>query len=135
MPGMAMTAAVKDELARLPVTKPCCRKAEVSAILRFAGGLHLVAGKIVIEVELDTGAAARRLRKDITEVFGHTSELAVMQAGGLRKGNRYVVRVHADGERLARQTGIVDASGRPVRGLPPAMPRPRGVARSWRTVP
>ena len=118
---MAMTAAVKDELARLPVTKPCCRKAEVSAILRFAGGLHLVAGKIVIEVELDTGAAARRLRKDITEVFGHTSELAVMQAGGLRKGNRYVIRVLADGERLARQTGLVDASGRPVRGLPPAL--------------
>lgn len=118
---MAMTAAVKDELARLVVTKPCCRKAEVSAVLRFAGGLHIVAGKIVVEVELDTGAAARRLRKDITEVFGHDSELAVMQAGGLRKGNRYVLRVHADGERLARQTGLVDASGRPVRGLPPAL--------------
>ncbi len=39
---MAMTAAVKDEVSRLPVTRTCCRKAEVSAILRFAGGLHLV---------------------------------------------------------------------------------------------
>ena len=29
-PPMAMTAAVKDELSRLTVTKPCCRKAEVS---------------------------------------------------------------------------------------------------------
>ena len=119
MPGMAMTAAVKDELSRLQISKPCCRKAEVSALLRFAGGLHLVGGHIVVEAELDTGAAARRLRKDIHDVFGHQSELSVMHAGGLRKGNRYVVRVHQDGEQLARQAGLIDASGRPVRGLPP----------------
>jgi hypothetical protein len=114
-----MTAAVKDELSRLTVTRPCCRKAEVSATLRFAGGLHIVAGRIVIEAELDTGAAARRLRRDIAEVFGHTSDLAVVAPGGLRKGNRYVVRVVKDGEALARQTGLIDGRGRPVRGLPP----------------
>jgi DNA-binding protein WhiA len=116
---MAMTAQVKDELARLSVTKPCCRKAEVSALLRFAGGLHLVSGHIVLEAELDTGAAARRLRKDIAEVYGHSSDLGVLAAGGLRKGTRYVVRVVRDGDALARQTGLVDGRGRPVRGLPP----------------
>jgi len=116
---MAMTAQVKDELARLTVTKPCCRKAEVSALLRFAGALHLVSGHIVLEAELDTGAAARRLRKDISEVYGHSSELAVLAAGGLRKGTRYVVRIVKDGDALARQTGLVDGRGRPVRGLPP----------------
>ena len=36
---MAMTASVKDELSRFEVTKPCCRKAEVAAMLRVAGGL------------------------------------------------------------------------------------------------
>src|SRR3954467_7391083 len=116
---MAMTAAVKDELARLNVTKPCCRKAEVTALLRLPGGLHIVAGRLVIEAELDAGATARRLRKDIQEVFGHTSDLSVLAPGGLRKGNRYVVRVVKDGEALARQTGLVDGRGRPVRGLPP----------------
>src|SRR5829696_6233439 len=116
---MAMTAAVKDELAHLEVTKPCCRKAEVSAMLRFAGGLHIVAGRIVVEAEVDNGATARRLRKDIAEVFGHPSEVAVVAPGGLRKGSRYVVRVAKDGEALARQTGLLDGRGRPVRGLPP----------------
>ena len=116
---MAMTAAVKDELTRLSVTKPCCRKAEVSALLRFAGGLHLVAGKILVEVELDAAQSARRLRKDISDVYGHESDLAVLSSSGLRKGSRYVVRVVKDGEALARQTGLVDANGRPVRGLPP----------------
>jgi DNA-binding protein WhiA len=57
---MAMTAQVKSELATIKVTKPCDRKSEVAATLRFAGGLHIVSGRIVIEAELDTGAAARR---------------------------------------------------------------------------
>src|SRR5829696_9259887 len=116
---MAMTAQVKAELANTTITKSCCRKAEVSAILRFAGGLHIVSGRIVVEAELDTGATARRLRRDIAEVYGHASDVAVMAPGGLRRGNRYLVRVVKEGESLARQTGLVDGRGRPIRGLPP----------------
>jgi cell division protein WhiA len=119
MAPMALTALVKDELSRLQVTKPCCRKAEVSAILRFSGGLHIVGGRIAIEAELDTAQAARRLRKDIHDVFGHSSDIVVLAPGGLRRGSRYVVRVMRDGDALARQTGLVDSRGRPVRGLPP----------------
>jgi hypothetical protein len=118
MTGMAMTARVKDELSRHAVTKPCCRKAEVAATLRFAGGLHIIGGRIVVEAELDTANAARRLRRELSEVYGHTPEVLVLAAGGLRKGSRYVVRVVQDGEALARQTGLIDSRGRPVRGLP-----------------
>ena len=118
---MAMTAQVKAELANTQITKTCCRKAEVSSMLRFAGGLHLVSGKIVVEAELDTGAAARRLRKDIAEVYGHDSDVVLVQGNGIRKGSRYLVRIAKDGESLARQTGLVDQRGRPVRGLPPAV--------------
>lgn len=117
---MAMTAQVKSELSSTNVTKACCRKAEVSSMLRFAGGLHLSAGRIVVEAELDTGAAARRLRKDIAEVYGHDSEIAMLRGGSsLRKSAHYLVRVSRDGEALARQTGLIDGRGRPVRGLPP----------------
>ncbi len=114
-----MTAAVKDELARLEVTKVCCRKSEVSTLLRFGGALHIVGGRIVVEAELDTGAAARRLRKDIAEIYGHPSDLSVISPAGIRKGNRYVVRVTNDGELLARQTGLIDGKGRPIRGIAP----------------
>ena len=116
---MAMTAQVKAELASTTITKVCCRKAEVSSMLRFAGGLHIVSGRIVVEAELDTGAAARRLRKDIAEIYGHGSEILVVQGAGIRKGTQYIVRVSKDGEALARQTGLLDGRGRPVRGLPP----------------
>ncbi|MDP9219816.1 MAG: DNA-binding protein WhiA [Actinomycetota bacterium] len=116
---MALTALVKDELSRLTIIKPCDRKAEVSAMLRFAGGLHIVSGRIVVEAELDTASAARRLRRDIAEIYGQASDMVVLSSGGLRRSTRYVVRVIKDGEALARQTGLIDGRGRPVRGLPP----------------
>ncbi|MGZ4617770.1 MAG: DNA-binding protein WhiA [Frankiaceae bacterium] len=114
-----MTSTLKDELSRLPVTKPCCRKAEMSAVLRFAGALHLAGGRVVVEAELDTGSAARRLRREVTEVFGHSTEMRVLAAGGLRRSSRYLVRIERGGEALARSTGLIDGHGRPVRGLPP----------------
>jgi DNA-binding protein WhiA len=113
-----MTSAVKDELSRVPVTKLSARKAELSTLLRFAGALHLVGGHIVIEAELDTGSVARRLRKEIAEIYGHGSEVQIVASGGVRKGSRYLVRVTKDGEGLARQAGLVDLRGRPVKGLP-----------------
>jgi cell division protein WhiA len=116
---MALTAAVKEELAHHRVKSSSERKAEVSAMLRFAGGLHIISGRIVIEAELDQAATARRLRTAIAEVYGHGSEIIVVSGGNLRKGSRYVIRVIRDGESLARQTGLLDVRGRPVRGLPP----------------
>lgn len=115
---MAMTAAVKDEMSRVEVTKVCCRKAEAVSMLRYGGALHLVGGQIIVEAEFDTGAAARRLRATLKDIYGHDSEVTVIQPAGIRKGARYVVRVIAGGAALARQTGLIDGAGRPVRGLP-----------------
>jgi cell division protein WhiA len=113
-----MTSAVKDELSRLAVSKTCCRRAEVASLLRFAGGLHIVGGRVVVEAELDLGSTARRLRREIHELYGHQSDVFTITSSGLRKGTRFVVRVVKDGEGLARQTGLLDPRGRPVRGLP-----------------
>src|SRR6187455_3703580 len=113
-----MTAEVKDELSRLIVNSVSARRAEVSALLRFAGGLHIVGGRVVVEAEVDLGIIARRLRKDIYDLYGYNAVVHVLSASGIRKGSRYIVRVVKDGEALARQTGLLDMRGRPVRGLP-----------------
>lgn len=115
---MALTQQIKEELARVPVKTGLERAAELATVLRFCGGLHLISGRIAIEVELDSAALARRLTRAIAELYGIQSELSVVQAGGLRKTSGYQIRVLRDGELLARQTGLIDNRGRPVRGLP-----------------
>ncbi len=83
---MALTASVKDELSRLDIKKSSVRKAEVSAMLRFAGGLHIISGRIVIEAEVDLASTARRLRAAIAEVYGHQSEIIVVSGGACGGG-------------------------------------------------
>ncbi len=115
---MAMTAEVKDELSRLVINSVSARRAEVASLLRFAGGLHIVSGRVVVEAEVDLGNVARRLRRDIHDLYGYSAAVHVLAASGIRKTTRYLVRVAKDGEALARQTGLLDLRGRPVRGLP-----------------
>lgn len=115
---MPLTADVKDELARLEVSKTTVRAAELATILRFAGGLHIISGRIAVEAELDTALLGRRVRKDLAELYGVRSEISVVTGTGLRRASHYLVRVLDGGETLARQTGLLDARRRPIRGLP-----------------
>jgi DNA-binding protein WhiA len=115
---VALTAEVKEELARTEVTKTPVRAAELASVLRFAGGLHIISGRIAIEAELDSPAIARRVTRDLGELYGVRPDVSVINATGLRRTNQYLVRVLDGGETLARQTGLLDARRRPVRGLP-----------------
>ena len=115
---MALTADVKEELAAVEIGKTTVRAAELSALLRFSGGLHIISGRIAVESELDSPQIARRVRKDLAELYGVRSEVSVISGSNLRHTSTYLVRVIDGGETLARQTGLLDARRRPVRGLP-----------------
>jgi UPF0042 nucleotide-binding protein len=103
-----MTADVKEELARVEVGKTAVRAAELAALLRFSGGLHIIGGRIAVEAELDSPQIARRLRKDLAELYGVRSEVSVISGSSIRATSTYLVRVIEGGETLARQTGLLD---------------------------
>lgn len=115
---MALTAEVKDELAAIQTGKTTVRAAELATILRFSGGLHLISGRIAVESEVDTEQLAKRIRKDIAELYGVRADISMISASGIRRTSHYLVRVLDAGETLARQTGLLDARRRPIRGLP-----------------
>ena len=64
----------------IDVSKTTVRAAELATILRFSGGLHLISGRIAVESELDTSQLARRVRKDLAELYGVKSEISVISA-------------------------------------------------------
>jgi len=113
-----MTAAVTDELSRLPHTKACCRRAEMIALLRFAGAVHQEAGRIRIEADLDTPLVARRLGAAIRALYGYPTQVQVLHATGHPARYRLRMATNADAAALARRTGLLDPRHRPIRGLP-----------------
>ncbi len=116
---MSLTAELKTELARHKPESVASAKAECAVLLRFAGGLHVVAGRVLIEAEVDSEPVAARLRAFLQNLYHADSQVIMVSGGALRKGNRYVIRVVKEADQLARITGLIDRAGRPVRGLPP----------------
>lgn len=114
---MSLTTQVKQELVRLRATSPQSRAAELASLLRFAGGLQLISGRIAVEAEVDSEFIARRTAKELADIYGVR---ALIQAMGRGAGQpeHYLVRVVENGETLARQTGLMDARQQTVRGLP-----------------
>ena len=115
---MSLTADVKAELTSVRDPSPTARVAELTSLLRFSGGLHSIAGRVAVEAELDSDPLARRVARDLMEIYGVRPELVHVQGSGARNGSHYAVRVIDGGETLARQTGLLDQRRRPVRGLP-----------------
>ena len=115
---MALTAEVKEELGAIQSGKTTVRAAELATILRFSGGLHVISGRIAVESEVESEQLAKRIRKDIAELYGVRAEITIVSASGVRRTSHYLVRVLDGGETLARQTGLLDARRRPISGLP-----------------
>ncbi len=115
-----MTAAATGELGRTTTSTPCCRRAEMITVLRFAGGLHHQDGQVRIEVDLPTLAVARRVGTTIRDLYGYPTQLQVLPTPGFPAATRHRLRMtrQADAVALARRTGLVDPRGRLIRGLP-----------------
>ncbi len=117
---MLMTAALTDELSRLPLTNACCRRAETIALLRFAGAVRQEPGRWSIEVDLDTTLVARRLGIAIRALYGYPTQLQVLATSGYPAATRHRLQVTApaDAVALVRRTGLADPRGRLIHGLP-----------------
>lgn len=115
---MTLTHDVKAELVRVDGMTPQARSAELTTILRLAGGMHSIAGRPAVEAEVDARALARRVSRDLVELYGVRPEIVQVQQASGGEGARYAVRVLAEGETLGRRLGLIDQRRRLVRGLP-----------------
>lgn len=115
---MTLTEKVKRELNGVNPGSNLARAAQISSILRFAGALQMISGRYVIEAELDTETLAKRLAHELAAIYGVRPRIARSAGGAASDPHTYLVRVLDQGETIARQTGLMDARGRIVRGLP-----------------
>jgi len=117
---VSFTAEVKEELSRVMPTRTCCPRAELSALLRVEGTLHISGNeRFRVEIATETAPVARKVIKLLHSLYGLKTELTVRRSV-LHKTNNYLITVPSQpalAPALA-DLGILDES----RGLTPGVP-------------
>ncbi|MBE0475945.1 MAG: DNA-binding protein WhiA [Coriobacteriia bacterium] len=90
---MSFTAEVKEELSRVAPRRGCCPKAELSALVRVEGALHIAGeGRYRLEIATETAPVARKTIKLLHELYDLKTELTVRRSV-LHKANNYLITV------------------------------------------
>lgn len=120
---MSFTAEVKEELSRIEARRPCCLKAELAALVRIEGTLHITGREqFRLEVATETAPVARKAIKLLHGLYNLKTELTVRRSV-LHKTNNYLITVPSQPDLPSALTdmGILDDSLRLAPGILPRM--------------
>ena len=124
---MRLSEDVRAELAAIEPRKPCCRLAELSALVRGAGTVHLRGGgRIGVHLEVASGAVARRAFS-LLRSYGVECEIRTYKRRAFERGTRFQIHLEDDARALQvlNEAGILDSNLAPL-----AEPPRRVVART-----
>lgn len=105
---MSFAAQTKKELTQLE-TDSCCRKAELTALIRMNGTFQFGGNRFILDVSTENAAIARRIYLLIKEIFKVHVELLVRKKMRLKKNNVYIVRISHSVREILDQLGIMKA--------------------------
>ncbi|WML45992.1 DNA-binding protein WhiA [Neobacillus sp. PS3-40] len=89
---MSFASETKKELTTLEM-KSCCVKAELSALIRMNGSLSYSNRKLIVDIQTENAAIARRIYTLIKKSYQVQVELLVRKKMRLKKNNVYIVRL------------------------------------------
>lgn len=113
---MSFAARTKKELTLLEL-KPCCKRAELAAMMRMNGTVLIVNKRFALDVSTENAAIARRMYTLLKELFGVHAELLVRKKMRLKKNNIYMMRIPFQAEQILQQLGLVNSNMTFVAGI------------------
>ncbi|MEH7342706.1 DNA-binding protein WhiA [Bacillus sp. JJ1532] len=103
---MSFASETKKELTNLEV-KDCCGKAELSALIRMNGSLSFSNRKLIVDIQTENAAIARRIYILIKKNFHVQVELLVRKKMRLKKNNVYIVRLSEQASEILDELKIL----------------------------
>jgi len=91
---VSVTERVLAELTGVRVAAWCCRRAELVGVLRFAGQLHPIGGRVVVLATVGSLAAAVRVQRGLYEVYGCAADVLGPDSRPLRVSRRSCPATH-----------------------------------------
>ncbi|HEU4449227.1 MAG TPA: DNA-binding protein WhiA [Gaiellaceae bacterium] len=113
---MSLSEDARGELAAIEPRKRCCRLAELSALVRGGGSVHLRGGgRIGVHVEVASGAVARRLFS-LLRSYGVPCEIRTYRRRAFERSTRFQLHLEDDARALQalNEAGVLDARLAPL---------------------
>jgi cell division protein WhiA len=104
--GMSFASETKKELTNIEV-KDCCANAELSALIRMNGSLSFSNQMLVVNIQTENAAIARRIYTLIKKGYDTPVELLVRKKMRLKKNNVYIVRIKEDTKKILEELKIL----------------------------
>ncbi|APH03661.1 DNA-binding protein WhiA [Bacillus weihaiensis] len=104
---MSFASETKKELTNIEL-KPCCLKAELSALIRMNGSLSFSNRMLILDIQTENAAIARRIYTLLKKQYDVAVELLVRKKMRLKKNNVYIVRLVEDARAILEDLDILD---------------------------
>lgn len=106
---MSFASETKKELTTLEV-KDCCARAELSALIRMNGSLSFSNRLLVVNIQTENAAIARRIYVLLKKNYEVEVELLVRKKMRLKKNNIYIVRLKERARDILEDLAIIENS-------------------------
>jgi len=104
---LSFASETKKELTNIEL-KPCCLKAELSALIRMNGSLSFSNRMLILDIQTENAAIARRIYTLLKKQYDVAVELLVRKKMRLKKNNVYIVRLVEDARTILEDLDILD---------------------------
>ncbi|RHW38925.1 DNA-binding protein WhiA [Neobacillus notoginsengisoli] len=127
---MSFASETKKELTNLEV-KPCCGTAELSALIRMNGSLSFSNRKLMVDIQTENAAIARRIYTLIKKHYPIQVELLVRKKMRLKKNNVYIVRLTEEAREILEDLMILGESFTIIHNISPRLVKKKCCRRSY----
>jgi DNA-binding protein WhiA len=127
---MSFASETKKELTNLEV-KTCCIQAELSALIRMNGSLSFSNQKLVVDIQTENAAIARRIYTLLKKSYQIQVELLVRKKMRLKKNNVYIVRLAQHARQILEDTKIIGEGFTLIHDISPALIKKKCCKRSY----
>lgn len=103
---MSFASETKKELTNIEVNG-CCVKAELSGLIRMNGSLSFSNRKLIVDIQTENAAIARRIYTLIKKSYQVQVELLVRKKMRLKKNNVYIVRLNDSAREILEDLQII----------------------------
>lgn len=103
---MSFASVTKKELTNLEV-KGCCSIAELSALIRMNGSLSFSNRELIVDIQTENAAIARRIYTLVKMNYQIQVELLVRKKMRLKKNNVYIVRLKESAKEILEDLKIL----------------------------